>query len=162
MRAVLADGAPCDAAPGGVDADLDAAQRVDRRVDRRLGAVVVGDVTRMERAAERLGDLGSGRLRPVDDGDLATALDDPLGRRPGHARCAADDHGPTLCDLHACLPLFESSPMMSRRRRSGSVERTTGRLLQVSSAAAARSVGRRGRRRRRARRDRHVRSSPRG
>ena len=74
VGAVLAQRAPGVAAAGGVDRDVQAAERRHRVGQGRLGLGVVEDVHLVERAAELLGDFRSGRGRQVEDGDVRTFL----------------------------------------------------------------------------------------
>src|SRR5262249_51350469 len=89
-----------DTAAGGGDHDMQAAQLVDRGLQRLLGAGVVRDVYRVERATDALGNRLTVGTLAVEDRDISTTLGEQFGRGPTHPRRAADDDGLLPIDLH--------------------------------------------------------------
>ena len=121
-----------DAATGDVHADVESAQRLDRRGDRLLGALEVGDVTLEEVATDRLGDRGTLRAGTVEDGHLRTRRRDPLGRRPSHARCSSDHHHPCAVDLHGSSSVAAAPRLLPGRSAPASDADRTARLAEVT------------------------------
>ena len=62
MRPVATDGAAANPASGGVDGYVDCAHRIERRRERRFGALSIGDIARVECGAvtEQLRHVSSG------------------------------------------------------------------------------------------------------
>ena len=92
-----------DAAAGGGHRDMQATELVDRGLQRLLGAGEVGDVDRIELAADTLGDLFAVRTLAVEHRDLRAPLVQKLGAGPSHSRSAADDDDLLPADLHPDL-----------------------------------------------------------
>ena len=85
MWPLLGQGPSGDTAASRVDRDVQAAQGLDRIIDRGLGALGVEDVHRVERTTELLGHLRTvGRLE-VEDGDARSSRLQLTGGRSGHA-----------------------------------------------------------------------------
>ncbi len=93
------------AATGGVDRDMETAERVDRLVDHHGDPLEVEYVRGMPGTAQRGRHLGTGGLLPVEDRHRAAAGDDPLRRRPSEARSSTDDDRLHAWNLHGAVPL---------------------------------------------------------
>ncbi len=89
--------------PAVVTIDVQAAELVDRGLQRLFGAGEVGDVNRVERTAEALGNLLTVGTFAVENGDIGTALGEQFRGGASHPRCAADDDGLLPVDLHPDL-----------------------------------------------------------
>ncbi len=94
-RARLAEGLRGRADAGAVDEDVDPAAVLGPRVERGSDVVGARDVGGGEgsRGAERLGDVGSGGGRAVEQGDAGTGGDEPGRGGAAEPRSAAGNDG---------------------------------------------------------------------
>ena len=95
-----------DAAAGSGHHDVQAAEVVDRDLQRLLGAGEVGDVDGIELAGppiEALGHLLAVGTLTVEHRDLRAAFGQQLGAGTTHSRRAADDDDLLPADLHPDL-----------------------------------------------------------
>ena len=79
---------------------METAEPVDRLLQHLFGAGEVGDVDRMERTTESIGDLLAVRVGPVQHRHAGTPLGQRLSGRTPEARCPADDDGLLPGDIH--------------------------------------------------------------
>ena len=82
---------------------MQATEFVDRGLQGLLGAGEVGDVDRIERAADAGRDVLAVRTLAVEHRDTGPARGQQLGAGAAHARGAADDDHLLAVDLHPYL-----------------------------------------------------------
>ena len=94
---------------------------VDRLLQHLLGAGEVGDVDRMERTTESIGDLLAVRVGPVQHRHAGTPLGQRLSGRTPEARCPADDDGLLPGDRNIVAPEHLDNPGRRAGARPGAV-----------------------------------------
>src|SRR5271168_521192 len=109
-----------DAATGRGHRDVQAAEFVDRGLQRFLGSGEVGDVHRVEVAADSGRDILAVGPFAVKDRDAGTTGVQQLGAGAAHARGAADDDDLLAVDLHPNLLVCSGSARaLAARYRGG-------------------------------------------